>query len=340
MTKIIAIANQKGGVGKTTTSVNLASSLAVAERRTLLVDCDPQGNATSGLGVNRGQIDKDLYQLLINETEPSETVCTTALRYLHLLPATRELIGAEIELQVLEAREKVLGDSLSSMVSKYDYVILDCPPSLGILTLNALTAAKSVLIPIQCEYYALEGVGQLLNSIRLVQKNLNPNLVIEGILLTMYDRRLNLSNQVADEVRSYFEDKVYNTIIARNVTLGEAPSFGKPIILYDIQSVGAKAYLELARLNHKDSLYCQGCGTCLKQCSSAPDIPTLMRCYMYTYGYRDLPAAVRNIKAVKENPIACADCASCVVKCPMGFDIKERALNIIRLRDFPPEFLA
>ncbi|MBN1295117.1 MAG: ParA family protein [Candidatus Latescibacteria bacterium] len=247
MARIIAITNQKGGVGKTTTSVNLAASLAALERKTLLVDIDPQGNSTSGLGFDADSIEHTVYEVLIEQHPAEATIMKTEIEFLKLMPSNIRLSGAQIELVSMMARERKLQAALETLENDYDYIIIDCPPSLGILTLNALTAAKSVIIPIQCEYYALEGVGQLLNSIRLVQKNLNPDLVIEGILLTMYDSRLNLSNQVAEEVRLYFEDKVYKTVITRNVKLGEAPSFGKPIILYDILSAGAKAYLELAK---------------------------------------------------------------------------------------------
>ncbi len=247
MARIIAIANQKGGVGKTTTCVNLASSLAALERKILLVDMDPQGNATSGLGIDGDSLEKTVYDTLIEKISVREAIIETEISFLKLLPSNIRLSGAQVELISMIARERKLLEALQELDSEYDYIFIDCPPSLGILTLNALTAAKSVLIPIQCEYYALEGVGQLLNSIRLVQKNLNSNLVIEGILLTMYDSRLNLSNQVLDEVRMYFEDRVYSTVISRNVKLSEAPSFGKPILLYDILSKGAKAYIQLAK---------------------------------------------------------------------------------------------
>lgn len=247
MARIIAVTNQKGGVGKTTTAVNLSASLAALERKTLLIDMDPQGNATSGLGIDADNVEKTIYEVLIEKVPIQEAVTSTEIGFLKVVTANVRLSGAQIELVSMIARERKLQSALESIDDEYDYIFIDCPPSLGILTINAMTAAKSVLIPIQCEYYALEGVGQLLNSIRLVQKNLNPGLTIEGILLTMFDSRLNLSNQVAEEVRSYFEDKVYKTVITRNVKLGEAPSFGKPIILYDILSVGANAYIQLAK---------------------------------------------------------------------------------------------
>ena len=247
MARTIAITNQKGGVGKTTTAVNLSTSLAAFERKTLLIDIDPQGNSTSGLGFDVDSLENTIYEVLIGKIDVHEAIINTEIKYLNLLPANIRLSGAQIELVNLIDRERKLLDSVKDLENEYDFIFIDCPPSLGILTVNAMVAAKSVLIPIQCEYYALEGVGQLLNSIRLVQKNLNPDLIIEGILLTMFDSRLNLSKQVAEEVRLYFENKVYKTVIARNVKLGEAPSFGKPIILYDILSQGAKAYLQLAK---------------------------------------------------------------------------------------------
>lgn len=248
MSKIIAIANQKGGVGKTTTAINLGASLAVAEKRTLVVDIDPQGNASSGLGVeNRDQI-PNVYDVLVND-RPAEECVVRAVHFegLDLLPSTRNLVGAEIELVERGAREGVLRRALERIRDQYDFILVDCPPSLGLLTLNTLTAADSVLIPIQCEFYALEGLSQLLNTVRLVQRGLNPELDIEGVLLTMYDKRLNLSKQVAAEAREYFGSKVYRTRIPRNVRLAEAPSFGEPIVHYDALSAGAQGYLALAQ---------------------------------------------------------------------------------------------
>src|SRR5438876_9765839 len=248
MSRVIAIANQKGGVGKTTTAVNLAASLATAERKTLLIDADPQGNSTSGVGIERDRIRHSLYEALIAGSPLVQSRFPHVhFPYLDVVPATQDLVGAEIELVNQNGREARMREALRDLRDDYGYVIIDCPPSLGLITLNMLTAADSLVIPIQCEYYALEGLSQLLNTIKLVQRNFNPALAIDGVLLTMFDARLNLCKQVAEEAKEYLGPKMFDITVPRNVRLAEAPSFGKPILLYDVQSVGAKSYLALAQ---------------------------------------------------------------------------------------------
>ncbi|MCX7981876.1 MAG: AAA family ATPase [Syntrophales bacterium] len=248
MGKVISIANQKGGVGKTTSAINLAAALAIAEKKTLLVDSDAQGNATTGLGINRHEIvEANLYHVLVGSKEVKEVIINTSLPSLHLIPADQNLIGVEIEFVSLKGREHRLKNILSSVKGDYDFIIIDCPPSLGLLTINALVASDMVIVPLQCEYFAMEGLGHLLNTLKLVRQSFNPNLELGGILLTMFDRRNLLSHQVGDDVRRHFGPKVFNTIIPRNVRLSESPSHGLPILLYDARSKGALAYLELAQ---------------------------------------------------------------------------------------------
>lgn len=247
MGKIIALANQKGGVGKTTTSMNLAASLATYEKKVLLIDADPQANASSGLGVDIQQVEFSIYECLINQTDIREAIYTTDIEGLDIISSHIDLVGAEIEMLNLPNREKVLRNLLAPVKDDYDYILIDCSPSLGLITVNALTAADSVIIPVQCEYFALEGISKLLNTIKIIKAKLNPSLTIEGFLLTMYDSRLRLANQIYDEVKRHFQELVFNTVIQRNVKLSEAPSHGLPVILYDADSTGAKNHLALAQ---------------------------------------------------------------------------------------------
>lgn len=247
MGKLICVVNQKGGVGKTATAINLAAALALAEKKTLIIDFDPQGNATSGVGANKQTFQHSIYHLLVDQLDPADLILSTDLPFLKIIPSDMDLVGADIELVPLPQREKVLKNKIGSIIPEFDYIFLDCPPSLGLLTVNALTAAHSIIVPTQCEYYALEGLGKLLTTIQIVQRDLNPSLIVEGILLTMFDGRNNLSGQVEAEVRTHLKELVFKTVIPRNVRISESPSHGLPVVLYDVNSRGAQSYLELAK---------------------------------------------------------------------------------------------